>query len=279
MRSHWVSGAGGVRLFVAETGAEDAPVLLLIHGWSQCHLSWQKQLEGLSHRFRVVAPDLRGHGQSDKPMDASAYDSSAPWAEDIAAVISQLGLHKPVLAGWSMGGWIVGDYLRVHGHAALGAVAMVGSRMACGRAMPDAMRFDAPEAVRAVGMYGEDLEANLAATTVFVGACFAEPPSTDELAAMVEFNMLCPPDIRRWCRDRSEDYTGAFGAVRVPLLVIHGERDEIIPVRAMEAGLAAVPQAEFLRFERAGHAPFWEEPERFNEAMAAFAARGLEVAA
>ena len=157
MRSHWVSGAGGVRLFVADTGPEDAPVLLLIHGWSQCHLSWQKQLEGLSDRFRVVAPDLRGHGQSDKPMDAAAYDSSAPWAEDIAAVISQLGLHKPVLAGWSMGGWIVGDYLRVYGDAALGAVAMVGSRMACGRAMPEAMRFDAPEAVRAVGMYGEDL--------------------------------------------------------------------------------------------------------------------------
>ena len=271
MRTHWVTGHDGVRLFVADTGPLGAQPLLLVHGWSQCHLSWERQLSGLAGRFRVVALDLRGHGASDKPLEAAAYARSEPWAEDIAAVIETLGLNAPLLAGWSMGGWIVGDYLRVHGDARLGAVALVGSRMACGDAMPRDMRFDPPEAVKAVGMYGNDLAANLRDTLGFLRACFAQQPEEDDLARMVGFNMLCPPDVRGWCRQRSEDYRGDFAKLKVPLALMHGTREKVIPIHAMEAGLHAAPVTEVIRFETAGHAPFWEDPEEFNHALEFFA--------
>ncbi|MEM8597592.1 MAG: alpha/beta fold hydrolase, partial [Pseudomonadota bacterium] len=98
LREQTIESVDGTRLAVREAGPEGAPAILYLHGWSQHGLCWQKQLQGgLTARFRVIAPDLRGHGASDKPREPSAYDHSAPWAGDVAALIETLGLHRPIL--------------------------------------------------------------------------------------------------------------------------------------------------------------------------------------
>ena len=56
--------------------------------------------------------------------------------EDIAAVLDELKPSKPVLVGWSMGGWVVGDYIRHHGDAALAGFALIGSSVASGQSLP-----------------------------------------------------------------------------------------------------------------------------------------------
>ena len=84
-----ITGHNDVQLHVRTAGDAANPALLLIHGWSQCSLSWTHQLDDLSKRFYVIAPDLRGHGASDKPDSAEAYNTSTPWANDIAAIIDQ----------------------------------------------------------------------------------------------------------------------------------------------------------------------------------------------
>ncbi|WP_347864800.1 alpha/beta fold hydrolase [Planktomarina sp.] len=86
-RKHSITGHGGVQLCVHDLGPETAPAIILVHGWSQCHLSFVRQSE-LAERFRLILPDLRGHGQSDKPLDPACYDNSRPWAEDMQAIIT-----------------------------------------------------------------------------------------------------------------------------------------------------------------------------------------------
>ena len=97
----YVEGAGGARLFVEESGDPTKPTILWIHGYCQCRLSWDNQIENeeLTSKFRMVRLDLSGHGLSDKLADPAAFQDGKIWAEDIRAVISALRLNKPVLAG------------------------------------------------------------------------------------------------------------------------------------------------------------------------------------
>ena len=277
MREHKVTGTGGTSLYVADAGPETAPAVLLVHGYSQCHLSWEKQLDGLSDRYRVVAPDLRGHGSSDKPADG--YDQSANWGGDIAAVIAQLDLHVPVLVGWSMGGWVVCDHLAHHGGAGIGGVALVGSNLQTGDNLPAAVKAARQADVTAMGMYLEDLGENLAATVAFVRACFHQQPQEDDLARIVGFNMLVPPSIRWACRMRTLDYRGVFGEFSGPKMLMQGARERVCVPAAFDMMTANAPDAEVVIFPNSGHSPFWEEPEAFNTKLAAFVDRCGEVAA
>ena len=81
-------------------------------------MCWRHQVDSaLAEEFRVVALDLRGHGMSDRPLDADQYQDARLWAADIAAVIDQLNLERPTLVGWSYGGFVICDYLRAYGEA------------------------------------------------------------------------------------------------------------------------------------------------------------------
>jgi pimeloyl-ACP methyl ester carboxylesterase len=127
-----VTTADGVRLNVIEAGNASGPAIVFVHGISQSWLSWIAQLadDALRTKYRLVAFDLRGHGDSEgsnvaldgegKPMvllpdakfnDGNAGSTSALWAGDLAAVIAGLGLNAPLVVGWSYGGVVVADYI------------------------------------------------------------------------------------------------------------------------------------------------------------------------
>src|SRR4051812_43165429 len=96
-----VRGGGGLRLHVREWGDAQGPAIVFVHGWSQSQLCWSRQVAGeLTRDFRLVTFDLRGHGMSEKPPEAEHYVVSRLWAEDVAAVIGELGLDRPVLVAW-----------------------------------------------------------------------------------------------------------------------------------------------------------------------------------
>src|SRR5689334_1232400 len=120
MQMHTVEGGGGLKLHVREWGPSDGPAILFIHGWSQHHLCWGGQIESsLAKRYRLVALDIRGHGQSEAPLAADSYTRGELWADDIKNLIESLNLTSPLLVGWSYGGLIIGDYLRRNGDAAI----------------------------------------------------------------------------------------------------------------------------------------------------------------
>ncbi|MFQ5472860.1 MAG: alpha/beta fold hydrolase, partial [Dehalococcoidia bacterium] len=108
----------GVNLRYVEAGTGD-PAILFVHGWT-CNLTdWRFQLEEFAKGHRVVALDLRGHGKSDKPDQDYTIDG---FADDVVALIEELGLDRPVIVGHSMGGAIAHNIVRRWPEIAAGAV-------------------------------------------------------------------------------------------------------------------------------------------------------------
>ena len=93
----------GVTLKVALGGAEDADPILFLHGFPESHRTWRHQLHGLASDFRVVAPDQRGFGGSDKPEGVEQYETSKPVA-DLIALADVLGIGSFTLVGHDWGG-------------------------------------------------------------------------------------------------------------------------------------------------------------------------------
>jgi pimeloyl-ACP methyl ester carboxylesterase len=126
VREYDIRGGGGITLHAREWGNPDGPPILFIHGWSQCDLCWSGQVDSqLAARFRMVTFDNRGHGMSEKPLHPGSYADEGLWADDLAAVIDQTRLERPVLVAWSYGGFIVTDYARAHGDAGIAGINLV----------------------------------------------------------------------------------------------------------------------------------------------------------
>lgn len=100
--------ANGLSMNVVAAGPRDAPAMVLLHGFPEGWMSWRHVMTRLADRFRVVAPDLRGYGGTEKPNHG--YDV-VTLTDDIHALIGELGLQRPTLVGHDWGGalaWIYG---------------------------------------------------------------------------------------------------------------------------------------------------------------------------
>lgn len=99
---HEYVDAAGVRTHLALAGPQDAPPVLLVHGWPQSWWAWRHVIPALTERFRVIAPDLRGHGWSEAP--AGGYDKEQ-LASDVLAVLDALQIERATWVGHDWGGW------------------------------------------------------------------------------------------------------------------------------------------------------------------------------
>ena len=270
MKVHTVLGSAAVRLHVRESGNPRGTPLVFVHGWSQSHLCWARQLESdLAGEFRLVAFDLRGHGMSETPPpDAESYGSEA-WALDIAAVLEALSLTRPILVGWSYGGYVICDYLRRFGKDNVGGIHFVAAGVVLGPAafgtlIGPGFLENAPDAC------ADDLPTNIAAARRFVRVCLPTAAAEDfesSLAAM----MVVPPRVRAALISRELDFTPALATIAAPVLVSHGRADVVVLPAMSELILRTGKTARASWYDGVGHAPFLEAPARFNAELAAFA--------
>lgn len=93
----------GIRMHYAAEG--EGPLLLLLHGFPQFWYAWRHQIPELAKHFKVVAPDLRGYGKSDKPEKVADYTPEI-LANDIAGLITALGYQKAHIVGHDWGGGV-----------------------------------------------------------------------------------------------------------------------------------------------------------------------------
>ncbi|RYG85898.1 MAG: alpha/beta fold hydrolase [Alphaproteobacteria bacterium] len=127
-RTQRVRTPDGLTVAVQEWGNPQGPAVVLVHGLLQSHLSWEKQRTGaFAKRYRLIAYDLRGHGDSDAPTDPRYYRSGSRWAGELRAVIRATHAERPILVGWSMGGVVLSDYLRSYGSKGLGGLVYLDS--------------------------------------------------------------------------------------------------------------------------------------------------------
>jgi non-heme chloroperoxidase len=262
-----ILGGGGLKLHVREWGNPQGRPLLFIHGWSQSDLCWLKQVGGdLAGTSRMVTFDLRGHGLSDKPSGPEYYADGQLWADDVAAVIDQAGLERPILVAWSYGGYIVTDYLRAYGDAHIGGINLVGAAVIL---KPPAFDHIGPGLLEnARNMCAPDLLANIAATRRFLRACTSRPLGDDELATALAWNMVVPSAVRRALLSRELDGSDILARASVPVLVTHGRDDVIVLPSMAEHTLTACPAATVSWYDGIGHMPFWEASDRFDRELA-----------
>lgn len=242
--------------------------VLLIHGYSQAHLCWLKQVSGpLADEFRLVTYDIRGHGGSEKPLAAQFYGDAERWAGEVEAVIKAAGLVRPILVFWSYGGRIALDYLSCRGQQAVAGLVFVCATAKSGPGLAG------PAAPLRAAMTQEDLAANVAATTAFLKSCTAQPLPPAEFDYILAFNMVVPPAIRAHLIGRAADYEAILRAIAVPSLVMHGSEDAVNLPAASDYILANVPAARSIIYPGIGHTPFWEIPQAFDRDLAAFLRR------
>jgi non-heme chloroperoxidase len=268
MKAHTVKGGGGLQLHVREWGKADGPPILFIHGWSQNHLCWAKQYESvLADEFRLVAYDLRGHGMSEAPLGAEHYADGRLWADDVAAIVAELGLERSVLVGWSYGSFVICDYIRAYGQDRIAAIDFVEGAAKLGEAAFGTL-IGPGFLDHFVGATVDDLPTNIQTMRSFVRTCLVKPVSDDDIETAVCWNVLVAPGIRANLGARELDCDDVLRSLEVPLLVTQGRADTVVLPAMADHILATCPTAEASWYDGVGHVPHLEEPGRFNRELA-----------
>ena len=250
---------GRARIPVYEAG--QGPLALLIHGYPLDHRCWLDQIRDLgSDDRRVAAVDLRGHGAS--PWAGDPVHTMDLLADDVAAVIEEISPDgKADVAGLSMGGYVVLGLLERHAER-IRSVALVCSRAvadtAQGREGRDAMATSAVNEGR--GWLANRLLPNLVAP----GSSIL---SKARVRSMIEDQPLetIVADLAGM-RDRP-DRTEVLEGIEVPLVMIHGSEDSLIPPAESEAMAASVAGARLAIVPGSGHMAPVERPDVVAQAL------------
>ena len=265
MAGQMVCGGGGVGLYVESEGNGDGRPILFIHGFSQSVATWREQFcLDLAQDFRLVAFDLRGHGRSDKPIDA--YGDGKFWADDVHAVIRTLELDRPVLVGWSYAGFIICDYLRLYGEQDVAGVNFVGAPTSITPETADQV-LDPRFIELLPGFFSDDVSTSVCTLDRFVDICSAVPPAWERRCEIVGYNALVPPHVRLSMLSRTIDNGDLLPALNVPVLISHGDRDAIVRPEVARWHGEVIANAELSRYESAGHALFSDDAARFNREL------------
>jgi pimeloyl-[acyl-carrier protein] methyl ester esterase len=241
-----------------ETGR--GPAVVLLHGWSMSSAAFAEVLDELAADFRLLAPDMRGHGASSPGMGYALSD----FAADLVEWIQALDLREIALVGWSLGGQVALD-LAPALSGRLRRLILVGTtpRFTAAADWPAGL----PELqVRAMA---RDLKRNYLKT---MGDFFAlqftgEAMPRERYRRIVDFAVrgggLPQPEVALAALEtlRREDQRSALGKVEIPVLVQHGELDRITLPAAADYLAAQLPAARLDLLPGVGHAPFLSRPQ------------------
>jgi non-heme chloroperoxidase len=269
MKQSRVQSADGLNITVYEAGNPDGPAILFLHGFNQAALCWHLQMEDrdLMARFRMVAYDIRGHGASDQPDDPARYARDQDFAADTHAVITTLGLRRPVLVGWSYAGRLINDYVRHYGTAAIAGINYVGASLDSDPA------YFGPGTAYFRDMLRGDLEREIIAVEKFFRACFFLPPPEKTLKRATYYNMRVSPRTRRAHLTRGPDDGAVLATLDVPVLLTQGSRDNLVLPGLAQSRVKLIPNAELSMYHGIGHMPFAEDTPRFNRELTDFVSR------
>jgi non-heme chloroperoxidase len=267
----YIQGGGGAKLFVEEGGDSTKQAIVWIHGYCQSHLAWDKQFEddALASQFHMVRMDLRGHGLSDKLTDPEAFMDGQIWADDIHAVITTLNLKKPVLAGWSYGGYIMCDYIRYYTQENLGGLIFIAAATEMGRKEASSMMGEEFLAL-VPGFYSDDYVRGVTALQHLLEMLTYKELDLHTLYFQIGIHAITLPASRKGMFSRKLDNKELLGKITLPTLIVQGKNDHIILPTFADFIAQHIPHAARVGYENCGHMPFVEVGNRFNADVVEF---------
>ena len=257
----------------------EGPLLVLIHGITSSSASWEAVLPELAEHFTILAPDLLGHGQSDKPAGDYSLGSHACLVRDLMLT---LGHERATVVGHSLGGGVamqvayqfpelVGRLVLVASGGLgrevspfLRAVTLPGSELVLPLIASRPMLGAGASVSRALGRIGLQAGSDLAEIARGIA-------SLNELGARRAFvhtarSVIDAGGQRVDARDR------LYLAEAVPSLLVWGGIDPIIPARHGRRAHELMPGSRLELFEHAGHFPHLDDPLRFTRLLRTFVA-------
>ena len=265
-----------IQLYYEDHGSGD-PVVL-IHGYPLSGASWEKQIPVLLEAgHRVIAYDRRGFGKSSQPTTGYNYDT---FAEDLHKLVTHLKLRNFALVGFSMGGGEVARYIGKHGSKGVSKAVIIGGippyllKTADNPDGVDASVFEGIQKGVAADRYAFFTEffKNFFNTDIFLGKRISEQAVQASwnvaASASATASLACVPT---W----HEDFRNDVARVDVPTLVIHGDADRIVPIKASgEKTAKLVKGARLATIKDGPHAVNWTHADEVNAELVNFLGKG-----
>ena len=264
--------SGNIDLYYEDHGA-GRPVVL-IHGWPLSSKSWEKQVPALIDAgYRVVAYDRRGFGNSAKPAFGYDYDTLA---EDLHKLMTELDLTGATLVGFSMGGGEVARYLGTYGSDRVDSAVFIS-------AIPPFLlkTSENPEGVDG-SVFDGVMESIIADRPAFLSGFFSEFYNVDVLggdrisdeAVRFSWNIAVAASPRGTLDSVSAwltDFRGDLRSIDVPVLVIHGDADRIVPFAASGKRIPGlIRESRLVVVEGGPHGIIWTHAGRVNRELLDF---------
>jgi pimeloyl-ACP methyl ester carboxylesterase len=253
--------ADGIRLRVVEAG--QGPALFLIHGLSASHDIWEHVVDEFADRYRVIAPDLPGHGESAKPDAPYTIDF---YAGVLRTLARELGVDAAVVAGTSLGG-------------------KIALELACWyprfvRAL--VLAAPAGEYARGLRPFGKAIQAlsrpavmRLALERALEQSFFERSRVGHVTRRRILSDRLMAPDFADFARAVARSVGGVLASetqplhrITQPVLALWGREDRIVPMYRSEMLARAIPHTRLRIVDRCGHIAMLEQPGEFNRHVA-----------
>lgn len=268
--------SGDIQLHYEDHGSGD-PVVL-IHGYPLSGASWEKQVPVLLEAGRrVITYDRRGFGKSSQPTTGYNYDT---FAEDLHKLVTHLKLRNFALVGFSMGGGEVARYIGKHGPKGVSKAVIIGGvppyllKTSDNPDGVDGSVFEGIQKAVAADRYAFFTEffKNFFNTDVFLGKRISEQAVQASwnvaASASATASLACVPT---WHEDFRNDLT----RIDVPTLVIHGDADRIVPIKASgEKTAKLVKGARLVAIKDGPHAVSWTHADEVNTELVNFLGKG-----
>lgn len=260
--------ADGTKIRVSDTG--QGPVILLVHGFPLDHTMWVEQIRELQTDFRVIAPDLRGFGESGSVEGTLTMDQLAV---DLAELLDQLDINEPiVLCGLSMGGYVAFRFLERF-RDRLGGVVFCDTRAAADNEDGVQNRLRVAEVV---SLKGPAAIVDGMIEKLFASSTLSERTEVVDATRTVIMN-AASSSIAAASRGMAErpDSTEMLTAIDLPTLWICGVDDQITTLEEMRGLAGQTPNGQLVEVANAGHMAPLEAPDVVNAALRRFVRESL----
>lgn len=254
--------------------AGSGPAIVFLHGWSLGKGAFGIQRRELSDRFRIVIPDMRGHGNS---TDFAKGDGIDTLAGDLEQLLVHLDLNDVILVGWSMGALVAWEFAKGPQRGRVAGIVTIDMvpRVLNGEGWQHGLRSG-------THLYDVDIDLTKmredwrAFARAYVPKVFAEGKTAERrelIDKMIEFVSDNDVDsmVGLWTSLVHADFVNTVQTLDVPTLITYGKLSQIYTEEAAAWMDQHIPNSQRIGFAESGHAPHLEEPQRFNESLAGFA--------